>query len=114
MKWTTAERRCREIGGYLVKIDDSSEQSWLFKEAMKTKKNNYFWLGMTDVVNGDWRWIYDQTTPNYKFWHSGHPYSASQSASKNYNCGLMDYVKGGKWFNYPCSYTMPYICESFS
>jgi len=67
---------------------------------------------MTDVVNGDWRWIYDQTTPNYKFWHSGHPYSASQSASKNYNCGLMDYVKGGKWFNYPCSYTKPYICES--
>ena len=27
VKWTTAERRCREIGGYLVKIDDSSEQS---------------------------------------------------------------------------------------
>ena len=37
VKWTTAERRCREIGGYLVKIDDAPEQSWVFKEAMKTK-----------------------------------------------------------------------------
>ena len=35
------QRRCREIGGYLVKIDDSSEQSWVFKEAMNTKKSNY-------------------------------------------------------------------------
>ena len=34
-------RRCREIGGYLVKIDDSSEQSWLFKDAMKTNEGNY-------------------------------------------------------------------------
>ena len=112
VKWTTAERRCREIGGYLVKIDDSSEQSWVFKEAMKTKKNKHVWLGITDVVNGDWRWIYDQTTPNYKFWYPGQPLSTSHSASKNYNCAMMLYNHGGKWNDYPCSYTFPYICES--
>ena len=33
------QRRCREIGGYLVKIDDSEEQIWLYSEAMKTKSN---------------------------------------------------------------------------
>ena len=43
------QRRCREIGGYLVKIDDSSEQSWVFKEAMKTKKCNYINLYYTCV-----------------------------------------------------------------
>ena len=108
MKWTTAERRCREIGGYLVKIDDSPEQSWVFKEAKKI--NNNFWLGIIDVVNGDWRWIYDQTTPNYKFWLSGHPHPASNAYSKNYNCGLM--LTSGKWYDHPCASTFYYICES--
>ena len=41
------QRRCREIGGYLVQIDDSSEQSWVFKEAMKTNKSNYINLYYT-------------------------------------------------------------------
>ncbi|OPL33858.1 hypothetical protein AM593_01135, partial [Mytilus galloprovincialis] len=27
--WFTAERRCREIGGYIVKIDNSSENTWI-------------------------------------------------------------------------------------
>ena len=111
VKWTTAERRCREIGGYLVKIDESSEQSWVYKEAMKTIKSTH-WLGMTDVVNGDWRWIYDQTTPSYKFWYSGYPLSTSNGYSKNYNCAYMASSYSGKWFDYPCSYAKPYICES--
>ena len=112
VKWTTAERRCREIGGYLVKIDDSSEQSWVFKEAMNTEKKSYFWLGITDVVNVDWRWIYDQTTPNYKFWYPGFPLPASNAYSKNYNCGIMYNHSGGKWRDYPCGSGQPYICES--
>ena len=74
--------------------------------------DKYFWLGITDVVNGDWRWIYDQTTPNYKFWYTGHPYPTSNAASKNYNCAMMAYSNGGKWQDYQCSYTIPYICES--
>ena len=112
VKWTTAERRCREIGGYLVKIDDSAEQSWLLNEGIKTQKNAYYWLGMTDVVNGDWRWIYDQSTPNYKLWYRGHPYPASHSYSKNYNCVVMINSSSGKWHEYPCSSTFSYICES--
>ena len=74
--------------------------------------DNHFWLGMTDVVNGDWRWIYDQTNPNFKFWYPGYPHAAKTSTSKNYNCAFMAYSYSGKWFDYPCSYTKPYICES--
>ena len=69
-------------------------------------------MGMTDVVNGNWRWIYDQTTPNYKFWYPGRPYSASHSRSKIYNCAYMANSYGGKWFDSPCSHTTSYICES--
>jgi hypothetical protein len=72
----------------------------------------YIWLGITDVYNGDWRWIYDQTTPKYKFWDAGHPYSTSHRFSKNYNCGIMYNHSRGKWRDYSCGDGKPYICES--
>jgi hypothetical protein len=74
--------------------------------------DKYFWLGITDVVNGDWRWIYDQATPNYKFWYTGMPHSASNANSKDRNCAMMLNNYGGKWYDYPCSKTRLYICES--
>ena len=74
--------------------------------------DHYFWLGITDVVNGEWRWIYDQTTPKYKFWHPGQPHPASNANSKDRNCGLMLYSHAGKWHDYPCSNPLSYICES--
>ena len=70
------------------------------------------WLGMTDVVNGDWRWIYDQTTPNYKFWYPGMPHGASNAKSKDRNCALMLNGNSGKWYDYPCGRNRPFICES--
>ena len=69
-------------------------------------------MGITDVVNGDWRWIYDQTIPNYKFWYPGRPYSASAAPSKTHNCVYMAYNKGGKWVDFVCNYAVPYICEN--
>jgi hypothetical protein len=62
-------------------------------------------MGITDVVNGDWRWIYDQATPNYKFWYTGMPHSASNANSKDRNCAMMLNNYGGKWYDYPCSKT---------
>ena len=67
---------------------------------------------MTDVVNGNWRWIFDQTALTYKFWYPGHPYSSSTSNSKTYNCVYMAYNYSGKWFDYHCGYAKPFICES--
>ncbi|XP_076084107.1 snaclec coagulation factor X-activating enzyme light chain 1-like isoform X1 [Mytilus galloprovincialis] len=53
--WTEAERQCREVGGYLLKFDDSSENSLIFEQIKKSSKKTHVWLGSTDVVNGDWR-----------------------------------------------------------
>ena len=69
-------------------------------------------MGITDVVNGDWRWIYDQTTPNYKFWYPGQPHPASNANSKDRNCGIMLNGYNGRWHDYACGNTIPYICES--
>ncbi|CAC5361412.1 MRC [Mytilus coruscus] len=110
VRWTDAERKCKEIGGYLVKIDDSSENSWVQQRISKSKKTHY-WLGITDVVNGDWRWIYDQTQLSYKNFISGRPLPTSNSNSANYNCIIMYYGNGG-WRDHPCNSGFPYVCES--
>jgi hypothetical protein len=57
-------------------------------------------LGITDVVNTDWRWIYDQTIPNYKLWYPGRPYPANNGSCKIFTCGFMAHTHGGKWFDY--------------
>lgn len=111
VRWTDAERKCREIGGYLVKIDDSSENKWIQQQLSKSSKKTYFWLGSTDVVNGDWRWIYDQTQLSYKNFVSGRPYATSSTTSYSYNCIMMHY-SNGNWYDYPCHYGYPYVCES--
>jgi hypothetical protein len=57
-------------------------------------------------------WIYDQTTPNYKFWYPGMPQSASSAQSKPRNCGMMLYNHSGKWYDQQCGNSWLYICES--
>lgn len=32
----TLQRKCREIGGYLAKIDDSSENNWIYQQVKKS------------------------------------------------------------------------------
>ncbi|VDI38422.1 Hypothetical predicted protein [Mytilus galloprovincialis] len=100
--WTDAERKCREIGGYLAKIDNSSENNWIHQQVKKSSNN---------VVNGDWRWIYDQTQLSYKNFYSGRPYPTSNANSHSYNCIMMHYTTG-IWYDNPCQYNRPYVCES--
>ena len=71
----------------------------------------YYWLGSTDVVNGDLRWIYDQTQLSYKNFYSGRPYPTSNSNSYTHNCIEIKY-SNGLWRDFPCSNNVPYICES--
>ncbi|CAC5361406.1 NCAN [Mytilus coruscus] len=69
------------------------------------------WLESTDVVNGDWRWIYDQTQLSYKNFYSGRPLPTSNSNSYTYNCIMMHY-SNGNWYDIPCNNSYPYVCES--
>lgn len=68
-------------------------------------------MGLIDVVNGDWKWIYDQTAMNYtNFVGSGRPYPTSNTASKEISCVVMD--RSGKWHDTICNNSFVYICES--
>jgi hypothetical protein len=31
----------------------------------------HYWIGLTDLQEGKWRWSYDQSDATYKKWYSG-------------------------------------------
>ncbi|CAC5406223.1 unnamed protein product [Mytilus coruscus] len=105
--WFTAERRCREIGGYIVKVNDSSENTWISDN--KPIKNFYYWIGLTDLKEGDWRWTFDQSRATYKPWSGGFG-----AKGTTYNCVAYNYGSSNfrNWFDYICWQKYYYICES--
>ncbi|XP_052088127.1 perlucin-like protein isoform X13 [Mytilus californianus] len=102
--WFMAERKCREIGGYNVKIDDKEENSNI--AANKANSNNFYWIGLVDLKEGEWRWTYDQSKAVYTIWYSG--YGAKGTAS---NCVLLHRSRTD-WVDYNCLSSSQYICES--
>ncbi|CAG2221996.1 unnamed protein product [Mytilus edulis] len=36
------------------------------------EKNIHYWIGLTDLKEGDWRWTFDQSRATYKPWLSGY------------------------------------------
>ncbi|XP_052088115.1 C-type lectin domain family 10 member A-like isoform X2 [Mytilus californianus] len=102
--WFTAERKCREIGGYIVKIDDKNENNNI--EANRANKSFYYWIGLIDLKEGEWRWTYDQLKAGFTAWHPG--YGSKGTAS---NCVLL-HGSRTDWYETDCHTKTNYICES--
>ncbi|CAC5383729.1 unnamed protein product [Mytilus coruscus] len=106
--WFTAEaitRKCREIGGYIAKIGDKKENDKIF--ASKQSTGNHYWIGLTDLNEGEYRWTFDQTKATYLPWHSNYG-----KRGNGYDCVAMIVNNGGQWIDYPCNTKFYYICES--
>ncbi|VDI83994.1 Hypothetical predicted protein [Mytilus galloprovincialis] len=92
--WFTAERKCREIGGYIVKIDDKKENSNI--EANRANKSFYYWIGLIDLKEGEWRWTYDQMKAVFTAWCPGYG-----SKGTNSNCVLLHGSRTDWFLNNP-------------
>ncbi|XP_052097169.1 perlucin-like protein [Mytilus californianus] len=101
--WYEAERLCRDFGGYLVKIDNSTENEWLHSN--RPNKGSGYWIGLTDLIEGEWRWSVDQSLATFKTWYSG--YGSKGHAS---NCVSFD-GSTSTWFDTSCKTGYRYICE---
>ncbi|XP_076075934.1 perlucin-like protein [Mytilus galloprovincialis] len=101
--WFTAEKKCRQIGGYLVKIDDSSENVWL---KTQFSKNAHYWIGLTDLREGEFRWSYDQEKAKFTSWNSKEPnnYGGNEDCAGHYN-------NVDTWFDSSCLTSLNWICE---
>ncbi|CAC5390767.1 unnamed protein product [Mytilus coruscus] len=105
--WFTAERKCREIGGYLAKIDNDEEKNNMYSNA--NLKNYNYWIGLTDLKEGNFRWTYDQSKAEIKDWYPS--YGSKGTCCNCVAVALHDNKL--KPFDYICSTTSyRYICES--
>ncbi|VDH94726.1 Hypothetical predicted protein, partial [Mytilus galloprovincialis] len=102
-KWFEAERLCRDFGGYLVKIDNSTENEWL--SSNRPKKSNAYWIGLTDLIEREWRWNVDQSLATFQSWFGGYG-----SMGHTSNCVSFNSFHS-KWFDTGCNTHNLYICE---
>ena len=72
--WSDAASVARSLGGFLVTVDDSEEDQWLFDTfAVSNDTTRHLWIGLSDHQNeGDFRW-HDGTPFTYRNWGEGQP-----------------------------------------
>jgi hypothetical protein len=96
--WLTAKANCEAMGGHLVTVTTSGENSFIFGIWPSG------WIGLTDEVNeGTWRWVTGETY-SYSSWNPGEPNNAG-------NEDYVQFVGGGKWNDLPNNYALPYVLE---
>jgi hypothetical protein len=96
--WTTARSNCTAMGGYLVTVTSSGENSFLFNLWPSG------WIGLTDeVTEGTWRWVTGETY-SYSSWNGGEP---NNSGNEDY----IQFVSGGKWNDLNNNSSLPYVIE---
>ena len=96
--WTTAKSNCAAMGGYLVTVTSSGENSFLFNIWPSG------WIGLTDeVTEGTWKWVTGETY-SYTNWNSGEPNNAG-------NEDYVQFVSNGKWNDLPNNVSLPYVLE---
>jgi len=96
--WTTARANCLAMGGHLVTITSSGEQSFIFGRWPSG------WIGLTDEVSeGTWRWVTGETY-SYTNWNSGEPNNAG-------NEDYVQFVSNGRWNDLPNNVSLPYVLE---
>jgi len=96
--WTTARTNCSNMGGHLVTITTSGEQSFLYGLWPSG------WIGLTDeVTEGTWRWVTGETY-SYTNWNSGEP---NNSGNEDY----VQFVSNGRWNDLNNNSSLPYVLE---
>ncbi|XP_071174078.1 perlucin-like protein isoform X2 [Mytilus edulis] len=107
--WQNADKQCKNMGSYLVKITDSAENSWVVDMITKSVKHYYgSWMGAADFENeGHWKWMHDSSKVLYTNW------SVIQPDNKNNeDCGHFWSAHQYKWNDAQCNLDrMGYICE---
>ncbi|XP_076109310.1 perlucin-like protein [Mytilus galloprovincialis] len=101
--------QCRNLGGYLTQVTDSTENSWIVSMITSKKVNQQDYLiGATYFKEGDWRWVNDLSKVQFTSWDSGQP----DNHQGKEDCAHFGQTHNYKWNEHECSNILGYICES--
>jgi len=96
--WTDARTACSNMGGHLVTVTTSAENTFIYNLWPSG------WIGLTDeITEGTWRWVTGETY-SYTSWNPGEPNNAG-------NEDYVQFVGGGKWNDLPNNQSLPYVLE---
>ena len=101
--WADAEAHCQGEGGHLASVLTEEEQG----EVTTAARGTWVWLGGIDLEGeGRWRWS-DGSPWNYSMWAIG-------QGSRLEGDSCLMFGDGSKWWEYLCTTTSSFICQSFS
>ena len=102
--WTRADEIATSAGGYLLVLDDASENTWVNSNIPDDYRWNSFWIGYHDSeTEGDFQWVNGSDT-SYTNWNNGEPN----------NAGGEDYTEllnNGRWNDLPNDHHRRFIIE---
>ncbi|KAJ7393784.1 chromatin-modulating protein mrc1 [Desmophyllum pertusum] len=109
--WLNAKQDCHVSGGYLLKIDDATEQNFIevfLRITGLVLLYNNVWIGFNDIEHeGTYRWEVDNSTVDFTKWEPGQPNNIDSQ-----DCGEIG-AKAffGLWNDRECTVEKCYICE---
>ncbi|XP_048578990.1 semaphorin-5A isoform X2 [Nematostella vectensis] len=102
MSWYSARSTCLSLGGDLVKISSSQENSFV----ARIKRYQLAWIGLKK--QGSWfRWVVDNSPPRFAQWAPGEP----SNLNMHELCCAIGYKGVAKWDDGGCGGHLGFICE---
>ncbi|XP_053927048.1 C-type lectin Cal-like [Cuculus canorus] len=102
-----AEEECSRYGpmATLASIHSEGSSIVLGEYVASQEDGAYVWIGLKDEErNGRWKWS-DNSVLDYLHWGSYQP-------SYSGYCVALGNSRGFEyWYNYPCSYQFPFLCQ---
>jgi len=107
LSWPDAKRKCEDMGGHLVIIDDRAEQDFVVQLLARFSREPQYasWLGITcQEKPGQWQTVAgDKVT--YQNWHAGEPNGPDSPF------GALAMHFGGQWDDVPSHHVFAFVCE---
>jgi hypothetical protein len=96
--WTDSAEAARGLGGFLVTVDDSEENDWLFDTfASFDNQTRHLWIGLSDTgVEGEFNW-HDGTPFFYRSWGEGQPGQGGDEDYVHITGTNMGNIQPGYW-----------------